>query len=265
MKGVNRTDNRRMKQMKQILPHHSSTARAGAAVALAFLASLAINPLAFAKGKPGGEDPPNPGVTVNPVPDLVDPPIGYTETELVWDGDVDGNGIADRLENSFGGVGFYGINNQGLVTSIVFGPHPTDPAGLGRRIGGINLDPTTGVVSDQVFDLNELFATALAGLNNARTDGPWRIAYGRGVTDSGLVAVQLIPEESPRLVDNTVPCLLAVGVLSRRLDPDALMVIPGLSDGDTDLVQLTENGSALVLEEQTDGRFHRVFPQGLRI
>ena len=106
------------------------------------LLSLAIPLTATAKRGGGGGGGDGGGeVTVNPVPDLVAAPIGYTKTELVWKGDIDGNGIADRLEDTFRGVAFYGINNQGVVSSYINGPHPTDPLLLGRRIGGINIDP----------------------------------------------------------------------------------------------------------------------------
>lgn len=251
--------------MKRTIPLVKRAGASGSTIALAlvFGASLAIAPLTSAKGKPGGggggEDPPDPGITINPVPDLVDPPIGYTETEIVWNGDDNGDGILDVDEVGWEGITFNGINNQGLVAAFV-GLPPRDESGQSWRLGAINLDPVTGAVTDELTDLDEIFAAALTALNTSRADGPWRIAYGRSVNDMGLVALQLIPESAPILIHDGT-CLLAVGDLSRRSDPDAVMAIPLNTNGFNDHFRLTAAGSALVRERQPDGsELIRVFP-----
>jgi hypothetical protein len=115
-------------------------------------------------------------------------------------------------------------------------------------IGGINVDPVTGQVADEMFDLNVMFETSLIALNEGNDD-PWRIGFGRSVTDEGLVALQLIPDSAPYLLeDGTVPCILAVADLSRRLEPDAIMLIPINTSGHNDHLQLTPDGNVLVLE-----------------
>lgn len=264
--------------MKKKLLLVQRTGALGSILALAFVAGASLSTSVLAKppegkgggnggGGSGGDEPTDPGgaVTINPVPDTVTPPIGYTATEIPWNGDVDGNGVADKDEADWFGVSFNGINNQGVVVSYIAGP-TLDPAYPGWVVGGINIDPASGEIAGEMFDLNEVFAGALAAMNQARADdGPWRIAYGRSVTDGGLVALQLVPQDAgfndPAL---NVPCLLAVGDLARRSKNDGIMVIPINTNGENDHLQLTELGNSLVLEYDPglEGYYIRIFLLG---
>ena len=190
----------------------------------------------FAK-KGGGGGGGGDGGTINPVPAEIAPPVSYTVTELRWHEDTDPN---------FGGIWTAWVNQLGIAAGWVRRPHPTNPEQLGVRTGVINIDITTGAATDTLVELDLVFSTALAVLNATRSDGPWRIAYGRGgITDDGLIGCQLIPANEPRLVEDTIPCLLAVGDLSKRGADDALTLLT-LESGDLDFTQLNQNGDALV-------------------
>ena len=220
------------------------------------LLSVALPMTAAAKkGGNGGGGGGSGGGGENPVPQLVAAPVDYVETELRWHEDTDPD---------FGGIFAAWINNQGLAVTWIKRPHPTDVERWGIRVGGINLDLATGETTDTLVDLSEVFGLSVAALNVARTDGPWRIAYGREINDAGLIACQLIPENEPRLFERAVPCLLAVADLSRRGTGNALVLVNAAStDPDQDFWQLNEGGDVLVISPNDFASNIRVFRRDL--
>lgn len=263
---------------------HRSTARGGSAIALALITSLAL-PTANAKpGKGnggGGDDPSDPGLTINPMPDLVSAPITYTLTEITWPYDKDSSG---NYVNGFEGSRLNDVNNSGVGVGDVLRPKPAGaPADwLAFRYGVVNvaLDSDGAVVLDSDgrpessatwVDLNDILSEELFELNALRGDGPWRIATGEAITNAGLVACRLIPADQDAWYSRywtayygrtATPTLLAVADLARladsTADPVLTLIDPFSADPDQDVTMLTEAGHVLVYNSITDSNDERV-------
>jgi hypothetical protein len=244
--------------------HRKQPATRLTCTASALLLAISTLPLAAQGGKkPGGGGS---GVTINPTVILGAAPIEYQLRELRWHG-LSAEGVPEEILPDFGGVTFFGINNQGLVVGFIGRPLGYEES---YRVGFINLDPASGNATNAAFDLNQVFGTTLAALNTSRQDGPWRIAYSRGITGSGLIACHLIPVDEPRRYQTPelppgkepVPCLFGVLDLSRRDQPDGLVLLEPENTGpDQNFGQMTESGHILTtnLDPATGSRFSRLF------
>ena len=235
---------------------------------------LATTISTFAKkpgsGGGGGGGDPDPGITINPVPDLMTtPPVTYTTTELHSSGDLNENGISDESEATFGGIGVVGVNNQGVAAGTIYWPTSTDPSSDEKRIGVVRLDPT----SSSVTPADALFATSLQALNQQRpaTEEDWRIAYAGRINDAGLIACRLVPFSTSRRIERNeaielgiepTPVLYAVADLTRRYEPDALMLVPISTSPDGDYLDLNELGDVLMFDHDQDTNTYltRLFP-----
>jgi hypothetical protein len=221
-----------------------------AALLLSFSCLIAPHPAAAQGGKKPGGGGGGDGVTVNPPIPLVSAPIGYQRVELSWDA-LTSAGEREDAQPGYGGILFNGISSQGVVVGTV----GRSLAGFSEpyRTGVINIDPTTGELGTSMFPLDQMFEDALGELNEAvPPDTPkWRIAYGRSVTASGLVACSLLPEDQAK---NGSPRLPAVGDLTTR----TLTLLTTEDMGSPQfLIQLTESGHALFQTPAGVRLFHR--------
>ena len=224
--------------------------------ATALVASLACTPIALAKksgngggGNGGGDD----GGSGSTVPPLVEAPVSYVVTELRWENEAEFN------DPDFQGIFVNFVNRYGLTAGYVMLPAPEGLDGERRAV--VNVDPVTGETTDTMIDLNSLFAPELAALNASRADGPWRLAYGRGINDAGMIGCQLVPADEPTSLNSseaaaegTTPVpILQVVVDLNGAGANRLVVLDSLNTSpDQYIMQLNENGD-VVTAEGADG------------
>lgn len=229
----------------------------GAAILALATTALAAPPEGKGGGNGGGGDaePTDPELTINPVPNLLDPPIAYTRSELRWEGDLDGNGVADETEPSFRGVSLRGVNSQGFVVgTVASGPEEVD-AGVddGWRTGFINFDPNMNQLTEAVHDMNRVFAVGLADLNArlglTEESEKWRVAWALSINEAHLITCLLLPGKIAyrfRGREEATPCLLAVANLACRTEVGSVMVVPTNDSPYQDFLDLNEFGDVLV-------------------
>lgn len=244
--------------MKYSALHTPWTVHAGSLLTAALVACLTI-PSALAKkpdhaGGGGGDDGGGDGgsgwedtAVINDVPPVVTSPVQYQSIEILW-----------PVENH-NGLSLNGINRDGFV--VAFGKLPADPGVEPERRGLINRNPD-GSPGSTFADLKHVFANALNTLNGTRSDGPWRIAYARGITDAGLIVCQLIPEGVPRIYDTgdanfygveATPSLIAVVDLNQTESSEALVVVDPMTDPDWVDAQITPSGHVLAFGPELGG------------
>ena len=216
------------------------------------VASILCSPAALAKkggngggGNGGGDD----GGGGSAVPQVVTSPVTYTETELRWEDDGEFN------DPDFQGIYVNFVNRVGLASGFVMLPAPEGVYGERRAV--VNVDPATGGTADTMVDLNSVFATELAALNSDRTDGPWRLAYGRGINDAGMIGCQLVPATEPTSLNSSqaaaegvapVPVLQVVVDLNGAGVNRLVVLDPLNTSPDQSIMQVNENGDVITAD-----------------